>query len=233
MSETLLPGRITIESEFTGGSGACGPAIWAAQARWSKQAPIPTVKTVVPDMSKAIGPNGKALCSPTGVTDTPSLRIWSQRAGFTVENPSSGMAPWLFAARALLATGGYHQGMVCMQLRNGQALREYLTGSGEDATNLRGHFIGLVGYNPGGFSNYFGLDVPQGFLAIDGDQNQQNPIINGARVHRQLNTQLCYYSLQVIQAAQPYDAYSILPQAGDPLTVALDKLSTIQRIAGS
>lgn len=226
MTETMLAGRITAESEFNGGSGACGPCALGVAARWSKQQDTPNVHALTPLLAAG------GFCSPTGVSDTPKLRNAAKSLGFTIENPSGGIAIWSFANAAIYGVAGYHQGAVVLQLRNGQALRDYLTGSGEDATNLHGHFTCLVGYNSGGYSPTFGLTVPQGFIAADGDQNQQNPIINGARVHRQLNTQLCYYSLQTLLAAQMYDAFSILPQAVDALTAATGKLASIAKIAG-
>lgn len=220
MAEFILPGRITAESEFLGGAGACGPASLAAALRWSLQQDSPGVADLVPQLA-AWGD-----CSLSGVSDTPKLRDAARRLGAVIENPANGESILHFAGRALQAVQGAHLGAVVLQLTNGQALTDYLSGTGEDATNLQGHFICLVGYNSGGNSPLLGCSLPPGFFAADGDSTLQNPVVAGLRVHRRLNTALCYYPLSVLQAAAPYDAFSVLQRNQDVVTVLRSQLAT-------
>ena len=227
MSEFLLPGRITAESEFLGGSGACGPTALAAAIRWAMQQDTPVTASFTPKLAKW------GYCDANGVSDTPKLRAAAAKVGLTIENPATNEDKIHFAGRALQAVQGAHLGAVVFEVTNGQVLADYLSGSGEDATNLHGHFVMLCGYNSGGNSPTLGCTVPQGFFAVDGDQNTQNPIVNGVRTHRALNTQLVYYPLALLATAQPYDAFSIIQVNKDALTVANAKLAAISKVLSS
>lgn len=227
MAEFLLPGRITAESEFLGGSGACGPTALAAALRWSLQQDTPVTSAFTPKLASW------GYCDANGVSDTPKLRAAAAKVGMTIENPATNEDKIHFAGRALQAVQGAHLGAVVFEITNGQVLADYLSGSGEDAANLHNHFICLVGYNAGGFSPTLGCSVPQGFFAVDGDQNTQNPVVAGVRVHRALNTQLVYYPLSLLASAQPYDAFSVIQVNKDALTIANSKLTAISKVLTS
>lgn len=211
MSEYLLPiGSLYNESEFNAGSGACGPTILAGQGRWRNQARTPIAKDSLAQM-RAWG-----LCSATGVTTLAKLFDAATRYGYHPQTRTkamlqAGVSPLSFAARCLMSLSGYPApGISCVFLNKGQALVDYLSRQGQDATNLQGHFIGLCGYNSGGYSNFLGCQVPAGFFALDGDNGTQNPVVPGVgRIHRFINTQLCYYTTATINAAQPTDVYIV------------------------
>lgn len=215
MADYLLPGRITSESEFTAASGACGPTALSAALRWAKQDDSYTAPAVMRQLQEW------GLCDSNGVTNTPNLRAAAEHAGYGFPVQSHGTEDILgFATHFFDPTP---RGAVILELANGQALKDTVTGDTEDATNLHYHFICLVGYNPGGASAHDGgKTVPAGFWACDGDSNEQNPIIDGARVHRTLNTDLQYYTVSDLAAAQPYDAFALMPIPGeDVVTINL------------
>ena len=226
MGEFLLPGRITAESEFLGGSGACGPTALAAALRWAMQQDTPVTSSFTPKLASW------GYCDANGVSDTPKLRAAAVKVGMTIENPATAEDKLHFAGRALQAVQGAHLGAVVFEMMNAQVLKDYLSGLGEDASNLHNHFICLVGYNSGGNSATLGCSVPQGFFAVDGDQNTQN-LVNGVRTHRALNTQLVYYPLALLASAQPYDAFSVVQVNKDALTVANAKLAAISKVLTS
>lgn len=207
MPEFFIPGgSLYNESEFNSGNGSCGPTILAGALRWSKNQRGPIAKQVVTQM-QAWG-----LCGPTGVTNTPKLIKACDKDHYNVPTqlnvPNRGVMH--FATDTLQGVNGRRQGVCILEIANGQALRDYLSGLGEDAQNLQFHFIGLVGYNSGGYSNFLGCQVPQGFHTIDGASLLMNPLVAGAgRIHRFINTQLGYYPFSVVAAAQPYDIFAV------------------------
>lgn len=227
MAEFLLPGSHTLASEFLAGSGACGVEALAGGIRWAMQDSVPLASTLLADML------AWGLCDSNGVTNTPKLRVAAVKKNMRIENPATNEATLHFAGRALQAVQGAHLGAVVLEVTNGQVLVDYLSGVGEDATNLHNHFIRLVGYNSGGMSPTLGCSVPAGFFAADGAQLTQNPFVAGARVHRQLNTQLVYYPQSLVTAASPYDAFSVLQQVPDALTTAQSKLARIAGVLSS
>ena len=197
-------GNILNQSEFNSGNGSCGPTILSSALMWHNNQRSPIAKTVVSQM-QAWG-----LCGPTGVTNTPKLiqAARNYKVPVSLNVPNRGVIH--FAVDTLTGTNGRKQGVCVLENANGQALRDYLSNTGEDAQNLQFHFIGFVGYNAGGYSNYLGCQVPQGFFAVDGASTIENPIPAGAgRVHPFINTQLCYYPLSVIAAAKPYDIFAV------------------------
>ena len=206
--EYLLRGSIYNESEFNAGNGACGPTILAAAERWIKGARAPLAQDVLRTMYAA------GLCSASGVTNLPKLALAAQRAGLTVARNQPNVGILHFAEYTLTeaTVNGRHYapGVCILEIANGQALTDYLSGQGEDAVNLQYHFIGLVGVNTGGYSSYLGCSVPPGFFAVDGASLLMNPVVSGVgRVHRYINTTLCYYPSSVLSRAQPYDIFAV------------------------
>jgi hypothetical protein len=211
MSEYLLPVTgLYNESEFNAGTGACGPTILAGQGRWRTQSRTPSAQQAMQQMITW------GLCGPTGVTTLKKLYTAAQQYGYkpatrTLAMMQQGVSPLSFAARCLMHRAGYPApGISCVLLTNGQALVDYLSRQGEDATNLENHFIGLCGYNTGGYSNFLGCNVPAGFFAIDGASGVQNPVVPVVgRMYRFINTQLCYYTTATVNAAKPADVYIV------------------------
>lgn len=206
MAEYIIPlDSLYNESEFNAGSGACGPAILAAGGRWTKRSKSPTAKQTMQQMI------AWGLCGPTGVSTLQKLYQAAGNYGYPRalnKAPSTGV--FTFIMDTMRQTNGRRQGLCVCGLSNGQAIVDYLSRQGQDAVNLKGHFIGLFGYNSGGYSQFLGCDVPEGFLAVDGDNGVQNPVVPAVgRIHRHINAQFMYYTLANLRQAQLFDAFSI------------------------
>lgn len=206
MAEYIIPlDSLYNESEFNAGSGACGPTILAGAGRWTTRSKSPTAQDAMQHMI------AWGLCSSTGVTTLRKLYIAAGNYKYPRalnQNPQTGV--FTFIMDTMRQTNGRRQGLAVCGLSNGQAIVDYLSRQGQDAVNLKGHFIGLFGYNSGGYSQFLGCNVPEGFLAIDGDNGIQNPVVPGVgRIHRHLNAQFMYYTLATLRQAQLYDAFSI------------------------
>lgn len=206
MTEYLLPGKLDVESEFQGGlTGACGPNAIGSAGRWSDQsAPLPNTVS----MNSALQ---AVVRSPNGVSTLGELETVMRNLHYTIATANAGESALAFATRMLISGVG----AVVMFYEAAQALTDLITGSGMDAGGLQGHFNMLCGYNSGGASPHFaGRVVPQGFLVADGDNNVQNPVINGHRVHRGLNNQLVYYTVATMLSAHATEAFAVLPRRG-------------------
>lgn len=207
MADFVLPlNGLYNESEFLAGVGACGPTILAGAGRWTHNAQTPFASQMLSSML-AMG-----LCSPTGITTMNKLRQAARNLHYPVQDRPAGVDPITYAIRAFQGVGGLKPGVVLVGISNGQVLQDYLSGAGEDAVNLHNHFIGLVGWHPagGGYSNLLGCTAPEGFSVIDGANLLMNPNVPGrGRIHRNINTQLGYYTRAVLTAALPFDAFSV------------------------
>lgn len=208
--EFLLPiGSLYNESEFNAGAGACGPAAVAVGARWVAGARKPLAKDVMLAMQQLRDSNGNPLCGPTGVTTLGKMRQAASALRLATQ-AQTGAAPLAYAADAFQAKSGLRPGVTPLGVSNGQVLADYLTGAGEDASNLQNHFFALVGYHAGGYSNFLGCNVPAGFFACDGAHLLNNPVVAGVRIHRYINTSLLFYPLVTLNAARPFGAFTIL-----------------------
>lgn len=95
---------------------------------------------------------------------------------------------------------------IVMETANGQALRDYLTGSGENARNLHYHFIMVAGWHPGGHSARANRDLPAGWWCADGDNFDVGDVLQ-------------FYPDDVLAASRPCAAMAVyarvqLPPAG-------------------
>jgi hypothetical protein len=190
MTDFILSGRLTAESEFhnvpSGVNGACGPESIAASLRALHQSDVYTVAKVFSDI------HSWGLCASNGVMDLNQIIEACKKYGLIVAASSPSHSLTDFAA-------GYFKpspkAACIFYYGNGQALVDYISHDGMDASNLHGHFNTAVGFNDGtGISQRIGRTLPIGFWVADGDNNIQNPIVNGARVHMGLNTNLVYYT---------------------------------------
>lgn len=212
MAGSLLPGTHWNESEFQGGHTAlCGPNALAMLESAHSQAYVNTL-TVYTRMLAA------KRCDSNGASTMSNLELQAHADGFTKTDrlgwngngyAQSVWQPWivkhLYAGAAIL-----------LETNNGQALKDFIRSTGEDATNLQYHFIGLIGHNEGGDSPTFGRTVPYGFICTDGCNNAVNPIVNGTRtriVGAASTGLLFYYPLTVIAAARPGALLAIYPKA--------------------
>lgn len=132
-----LPGRIWRESEFTGDghNGKCGSNALAAACSWADQRYIST-------QSVYVGMLARRLCAVSGASTIWALWQYALACGYRCDYlPYSEPCPGYAAFRAKHAGA---QALVT-ELANGQALRDSVTGLGENATNLHYHFICDVG----------------------------------------------------------------------------------------
>lgn len=168
-SELIVSGYLNRETEFVHGlTGDCGPNAFHTLASWSDNTYISTY-TVYQQM-RAHSP---ALCDPNGESTGSGLRTYALTAGYTVAAyygyAGDVWAGWLKFVLAQLDAGR----PVLIELSYGQALKDWLTGKGENATNLHYHYITLVGYNSGVVSTRIEAKgrgvLPNGFWAADGD----------------------------------------------------------------
>lgn len=197
MSDIIVPGSITSESEFQGGlTGACGPNALASAARWSDQSVVPTTVDMTHSLQRVVN-------SPNGVSTTGELQQLAHLLGYdTVRYPGGDIISFVQQYCG-------HDAMVLFYT-NGQALHDEITGSGMDASGLRGHFNCGFGINGGGTSAYFGgRTVPGGVIVADGDNNLVNPIVNGKRVHMGISHAMVYYSYATLRSAGLADAIAI------------------------
>lgn len=214
MSELLLPGVITVESEFQGGlTGACGPNAVAAALRWAQQNDSFPLTIHVNSVLQQI------VNSPNGVSTLDELQQTIRKAGYV-----SGPKPASQSAIDFVMQWSGYLPVICFY-ENGQALVDENTGQGMDAQDLKGHFNTTFGKNGGGPSPRFNNKTfAAGFLVADGDNRVQNPLVNGVSVHRSLNTDLVYYTIQTMLNAQLTDACFVLPS----VSTLLSKISAAQ-----
>lgn len=211
MSETIVPGPITAESEFQGGlTGACGPNACSAAGRWADQIASPTSSDNTVAMNYWLQ---HIVNSPNGVSTLEELKSLMRLLHYTVleRDTSVPVATWVTRMAGTNA-------VICFY-ENAQVLHDVITGGGMDAHGLQGHFNCVFGKNTGGTSPHFGgRSVPAGFIVSDGDSDVQN-LVNGVLHHRGINTQMVYYSTANVQQAQLTDAFAVTIRAGTKVTI--------------
>lgn len=206
--ERVVSGRRTDESQFqtvpaTSGRaayllrGACGPNALAKACRWADQS-ITTPSTV--DVYRAM--RGLGLGADNGVANLWDLEQTARKLGYGVILPNAGESVAAFIARM--------SGVAALvwETANGQALRDFISGYGEDATNLQYHFVCRFGHNSGGASSLTAKTLPAGAWHGDGDSDNQN-MRAGVRYHWPINERLQFYTDTVISAARPIGAFAI------------------------
>lgn len=189
MQASILPGTLWRESEFVGNlTGACGPNALAMAESWAEQQHIGTLE--VYQRMRAAGrcdANGPATIG--GIYEQAVADgFQTHLLGFREPMPA---AEW----RDFFAL---HVGAraVVMETANGQALRDTLSGQGENARNLKYHFIVVCGWHPGGHAARAGRDLPPGWWCADGDNFAAGDVLQ-------------FYPDTVLAAAQPCAALAI------------------------
>ncbi|MBF6589405.1 MAG: hypothetical protein IVW57_02600 [Ktedonobacterales bacterium] len=162
METRILPGRLWRESEFVGGlTGACGPNALSMAESWALQRYVSTL-AVYQRMRAA----GRADANGT-----------SNASGLYAQAVADGFATALLPYREPMPEADWrgffstHVGVraVVIELANGQALVDRLSGKGENARNLKYHFIVVVGWHAGGYSARAARALPPGWWCADGD----------------------------------------------------------------
>jgi hypothetical protein len=207
MAEYMNSGNVTAESEFQNGlTGACGPNACASAARWANATNADTTVTMTAALQKVVN-------SPNGVSTLGELRSMMNNSGYSTLGQSSGQSALDFCR----ANAGRNVAIVVFYTA-AQALKDYITGAGMDASGLQGHFNCYHGYNSGGVSPHFNnASVPEGFICADGDNNVQNPVVNGARQHLGINTKMVYYTAANASAAGIAAAFAVQPRKAGPM----------------
>jgi len=155
-------------------TGACGPTALAA-ALTAATGRLTTPQTVMDAMNIA------GLCDSNGVTNAGKIataastlyKLAPRASHFWTTDYWSGWRAFLVAYLRTCA-------IVC-ELANGQALVDFITGLGENARNLRYHFIAIVGYHPGDAHKPEGIWVADGDSFATGDRLQFIPLTTFAK----------------------------------------------------
>jgi hypothetical protein len=208
-TEVFLAGLVHRESEFVvardpvSGStarrfGTCGPCALhtlAANARGS----LVSTASVFTLMRSQHTP----LCDVSGAATIGGLMQAASLLHLTLVETRLFAAPWpewrIYFDR--------HAGVnpFLFETANGQALKDSVSGLGENATHLQYHYVAVVGRHPGGHSARAGKDLPPGYWCADGDNfagNNVGPTFAAADV-------LQFYPDEVIAASRPAGALAV------------------------
>ncbi|HET8908122.1 MAG TPA: hypothetical protein VFN11_14280 [Ktedonobacterales bacterium] len=205
MSEYLCGGVKRSDSEFTNGlTAACGPNALSKALMWSDQSAVAPSTYAVYLKGRTVTPTP---VDANGASTAGELEATARLMGYQCTLPNSGEAVSAFLRRL----AGIQP--VVLEIAAGHNLRDELTGATEDAgPDLAYHYICVWGRNTSGASARTSKTLPAGYWCSDGDNNTQNPVVNGVRVHRALNNDLVYYSDATIAAALPFAAFAVVPR---------------------
>ncbi len=190
--------------------GACGPTALASAATAALQRLV-TAEQVFALME----PRG--LCDAEGVSDDGKIAAAASAAGglglSILEHYPYANDMWAGWPNFL----GWHIGSqahpTVLELANGQALVDEISGASENAVGLKYHFICLLKKHPGGMSAYAGRALPSGYWACDGDSFAGgNNRANGFNAADELQ----FYSDATLSAALPCAAIAFARVATPP-----------------
>jgi N-acetyl-anhydromuramyl-L-alanine amidase AmpD len=193
-SSELLPGTIHRYTQFQDGlTGACGENSLSMCFDWATQTyhGNKTAWTVHFALQR------KILKDPNGSSMPYQQRATAEALGLRVEayhNWDTRWSDWKQWLKEQIAAGH----IVLFDVDRGQALKDAVTGKGEDAHNLKGHAIVVCGYHAGGFSAHAQRVLPKGFWCADGDN-----WIRGDK--------LVFYTAETMAAAMPVAGLGIAP----------------------
>ncbi len=198
MESILLPGRIWRESEFVFDpagkrwlTGTCGPNAIAMAASWADQCYHSTL-----EVYRRLRAAGR--CAANGAATLALLAEDVSAAGYPLEVlPYREPMPeneW----RTFLEKHAGRRAVV-LELACGQALVDSISGKGENARNLRYHFVVVMGWHSGGHSARMNHDLPSGWWCSDGDNFARGDVLQ-------------FYSDTVLLAARPCAAMAISPR---------------------
>ena len=211
MAEVLCGGTIWSESEFTTNEthfNKCGENMQAMLQSWATQKYRSTTD-VYNAMRKA------NRCDVDG-TSTMGQQVAQAKAdGFKVDYLATDTSMDENDWRAFLFNHLPNEA-VGIEVANGQALKDELSGLGEDATNLKYHFITIFGHHDGGVSPHAGKTLPAGWWAADGDSYVNNTHSSSGWNRHLGGHTLCFYSEETLRAAKPCAALAMYPKATIP-----------------
>lgn len=184
MAETICAGVTHRETEFAEVMagvrvfGACGPNALGGVASNAQNA-IKRTSDVYWLMANA------GLCDSEGVTTLASLQVAADKLGLTtVARRNYADPPWDGWSAFFQQFAGVAPFVA--QVGFGQQLVDRISGAGENANNLRSHFICVLGRNTGGWSPRANRTLPAGYWVADGCNfaggNNRNNNFNAADV---------------------------------------------------
>jgi hypothetical protein len=198
MEARLLPGQLWRESEFVYDhiakrwlTGTCGPNALAMAESWASQSYSSTLDTYY--RLRLVG-----RCAPNGAATLAALGDDTTDAGYRIEllpyqEPMSEMEWRAFCTR--------HAGKeaIVILVARGQLLVDSISGQGENARDLRYHFIVLLGWHPGGHCARMNYELPPGWWCSDGDNFAKGNVLQ-------------FYPDSVLLAAIPCGALAVYAQ---------------------
>lgn len=193
--EIWLPGVIHRETEFVDGlTGACGPNAASMAERWADQSQLSTL-----DVYRRMRVAGRA--DENGTSTLAALVADARDAGYTLDVLAY-REPMPEAAWRQFFTRYVGQRAIVFEMANGQALRDELSGKGENARNLKYHFVMVTGWHPGGKSRQpqaRGRTLPAGWWCCDGANFASGDVMQ-------------FYADGVLAAARPCGAMAVAPR---------------------
>lgn len=201
----ILPGALWQRTEFFDGhTGTCGETALAMAESWASQRYV-SPATIYHRMDKA-----GLMVNDNGDSTNEQLAQEAINDGFRIDvlpydenNYPRDNDSW----RAFVNSHVYRQAIV-LQVHNGQALVNVLTGLGENAYHLQNHVIVLVGFHQDGYSPLAGEYLPTGWWTVDGAALGQD--------HH-----LQYYTDDMLAAAQPFAAIALYARVQMPSSTTL------------
>jgi hypothetical protein len=198
MEARLLPGQLWRESEFVYDrvakrwlTGTCGPNALAMAESWAGQSYSSTLDTYY--RLRLAG-----RCAPNGAATLSALALDTADAGYRIDMlPYREPIPQM-EWRAFCTRHAGKQAIV-LEVARGQSLVDSISGRGENARNLRYHFIVIMGWHPGGHCARMNHELPPGWWCSDGDNFAKGSVLQ-------------FYPDSVLLAASPCAALAVYAQ---------------------
>jgi hypothetical protein len=214
MADQNVVGEVWSESEFDVEEvhfGKCGANAIAGAESWASQKYVST-DTIYNRMRAA------NRCDVSGASNWAQIAAQLEADGFKIEILRDSQNRAFVDPRPPSDVTNFFQKhatrVVIYEPSYGQALKDFVTGLGEDSTGLRYHWLFKVGYNPGGPSALAKKDVPEGWWNGDGDNyvNNTRSASGGWNRHKGGHT-VVFYPKKIIQAAKPVVAIAVFAKA--------------------
>jgi hypothetical protein len=221
---TIITGRVWVESEFDGHNATCGPNALGMAESWALQkyigSPVAgkTATTVIYNRMRA-----KGRCDPNGASLLLNLNAQAVDDGFKTSVMATSAGPVRYPSLVSWATWAISRfrenAIVLIEPSRAHFLWDHIAKTGEDAgSDLAFHYLCLDAYWPGGVHPTYG-DLPEGFFALDGDSNANNPVVNGVRTRIRGGSKPQFYDMGALGNAAIFELmaiYSKVPVAPPP-----------------
>jgi len=208
VAEVLCGGAIWSESEFLPNEiyfAKCGENMQAMLQSWATQ----KYRSTMDVYTAARSAN---RCDLDGASTMSQQVAQAKADGFKVDSLATDVNMDENEWRAFLFNHLPNEA-VGLEIANGQALKDELTGLGEDATHLKFHFIAVFGHHDGGVSPCAGKRLPAGWWVADGDSYVNNTKTSAGWNRHIGGKTLCFYSEETLRAAKPCAAIAMYPKS--------------------